>query len=109
MGVDYTANYGIGVKLQEVDFEELNLEDVECMDDYLEELPEPEGIQTEYFEVGSGSYTGEDNTYYLCIKHPMKEGVKALKTKVDLFKNYLRRNDIRYFGDVDCVGGLNIW
>tara|TARA_R110000803_G_scaffold10007_7_gene31113 strand:+ start:1898 stop:2227 length:330 start_codon:yes stop_codon:yes gene_type:complete len=109
MGVDYTANYGIGVKLESLDFEELNLEDIGCMDEYLDELPKPDGIETEYFEVGQGSYTGEDNDYYLCIKSPMSEGVKVLKTKVDLFKNYLRRNDIKYVGEVDCVGGLNIW
>ena len=109
MGVDYTANYGIGVKLESLDFEELNLEDIECMDEYLDELPEPEGIETEYFEVGEGSYTGEDNDYYLCIKSPMNEGVRELKKKIDLFGNYLRRNNIKYVGKVDLVGGLNVW
>jgi hypothetical protein len=109
MGVDYKANYGIGVKLESLDFEELNLEDIGYMGEYLDELPKPEGIEIEYFEVGQGSYTGEDNDYYLCIKSPMNEGVKALKTKVDLFKNYLKINNIKYIGEVDCVGGLNIW
>ena len=106
MGVDYRANYGIGVKLENLDFDKL---DSDYMEEYLDNLPEPEGIDVEYFEVGEGSYSGEDNDFYLCIKNPMNEGVKVLKNKIDLFGNYLRRNNIKYIGKVDCVGGLNIY
>ena len=109
MGVDYTANYGIGVKLKYLDFEEINLENIDCMDDYLGELPDPEGIQIRYFEVGGSNYTSGENDFYLCIGSPMNKGVDDLKNKIEIFKNYLKENNIEYIGDVDCVGGLNVW
>ena len=109
MGVDYTANYGIGVKLVDLDFDELEIDGVKCMSEYLDELPEPNGIYTEYFEVGQGIYTGEDNDFYLCIKSAMSDGVDQLKNKIEMFKDYLEHNNIEYHGDVDCVGGLNVW
>jgi hypothetical protein len=107
MGVDYTANYGIGVQLVNLDFEELEL-DIETMDEYLDDLPSNE-ISTYYFEVGSGSYTGEDNEYYLCFKYSFKDGLDVLESKLKLFKDYLDSNKIEYIGEIDLVGGLNVW
>ncbi len=62
-----------------------------------------------YFEVGSGDYTGEENDWYLCINEPFENGIEGFVKKVDDFKNFLSKNNISYEGDVDCVGGLNIY
>ena len=108
MGVDYTANYGIGVELISLDFDELDMDDMEYMDEYLEELPKPDNIQIEYFEVGQGNYTGEDNTFFLCVKASLTDGETEFKRKISVFKEYLEDNKIEYKGEVDFVGGLLI-
>lgn len=105
MGVDYSANYGMGVKLCIPDFEENG--EIEFMEDYLEELPKSENIDIEYFEVGDGNYTGEENEFYLCIKNPMENG--ELFKKIEVFKKYLSDNNIKYYGEVDLVGGLYVY
>ena len=106
MGVDYTANYGIGVKLVDVTFDESK--GFEDMSEYLEDLPEASDIVVQYFSVGSESYGGDPDEYYLCIKDPMEDGVEELAKKIDIFKLYLKEFNVDYIGEIDLVGGLRI-
>ena len=108
MGVDFSANYGVGVELVNIDFEELDMDGIEYMDEYLEELPEPDSIQIGYFEVGQGNYTGETNTFFLCVKASLADGETEFLRKISAFKDYLKDNKIEYKGEVDFVGGLLI-
>ena len=64
MGVDYTGNYGIGVKVIKKEFTE-DSEYYEDFNTYLDDVLENTNYY--YFEVGEGSYTGEDNYFYICI------------------------------------------
>ncbi len=109
MGVDYKGNYGIGVEIL-FDFDES--EDFEYMDEYLEhltELSKTVGLDTDYFEVGEASYSGGENDFYLIIKNPFSDGVHGLSNKVITFIEFLKSNDVDYVGNVDCVGGLNVY
>lgn len=113
MGVDYTANYGVGIKILEPDYEELGIEEgYQYMEEYIDEhLPDPpEGLELEYFEVGQEFYSGEVNDFYLCFKYSIaKDGTNALVVKKILFEQYLKDNNIETEGEVDIVGGLKIW
>jgi len=108
MGVDYDANYGIGVWLTDIDFSERK-ESIDNMYDYIENLPESKDIETEYFEIGSGAYSGEDNPICLCIKEELvKENIKNLGPLIDMFTSYLKENKIKYKGEVGLIGGIHI-
>ena len=109
MGVDYTANYGIGVRLESISYEDLEKLGYDSMDEYLDELPNNYGLELEYFETGSESYGGNDNIWFLCIKDPLGRGVRDLKNKMSMLKNHLNSNGIKYKGEIDLVGGLHIW
>lgn len=112
MGVDYTANYGIGVKLIELTDEELAAihEDYYSMSDYLDDLPKPEGIGVSWFGVGNNYVVGDDE-WFLVIDEPFEDGIDGLKHKVAIFKKWLDDNQIKYepaVSIVDQVGGLLI-
>lgn len=101
MGVDYSANYGIGFK---VEFDKQD-EDF-YLGEYLEDVLENSGYS--YFDVGSGMYTGEENDFYVILKsfHP----IETLKERSDLLRSFLlEQNLIKENQEVDLVGGLLIW
>ena len=72
MGVDYSANYGIGIKIKSIDFEDENLDkeiaELECMSELLYDKIKNEKYT--YFEVGSEDYGGEENDFYIIIRNP---------------------------------------
>jgi len=104
MGVDYTGNYGIGVKVLKKEFEEES-EYYEDFNTYLDDILENTNYY--YFEVGEGSYTGEDNDFYICISNPFEDGLN-IKDKVFAFYSFLRENNIEFEGEFNEVGGLLI-
>lgn len=104
MGVDYSPNYGIGFRVidtrpeedkEEVCFVELLYEEVDFGEDF------------EWFEIGDGDYTGEDNWYYVCLTDPFKYGLDLTKQKENLEK-FLKQNNIKTKGEFGLVGGLLI-
>ena len=102
MGVDYTGNYGIGVRIIKKEF----TEDSEYFEDfniYLDDILE--GTNYYYFEVGEGSYTGEKNKFYICISELFSDGLD-IKDKVFDFYKFLHDNTIEWDGEVEEVGGL---
>lgn len=104
MGVDYTANYGIGFLLNIPSNEELEEMELD-VDSYLEDiLPS----NTSYFEVGGGNYTGEQNDYYVIldddeINETLTERCEDLKVSL-LNEGLINSND-----KASVVGGLKIW
>ena len=106
MGVDYSGNFGIGIQIFLPEFEE----DHEWFEDetgWLDEILKDKDYF--YFEVGEGSYTGEQNEMYLCIDEPFEDGYCGLTYKAKLLIDFLEENNITYEGKVDVVGGLNVW
>lgn len=102
MGVDYHGNYGIGVRIIKKEF----TEDSEYFEDFNTYLDDTlEGTNYYYFEVGEGSYTGEENEIYVCISEPFKEGLN-IKDKVFKFYKFLGKNEIEFEGEINEVGGL---
>ena len=109
MGVDYSGNFGIGVKIKKVKFtKEMIEEGIDCMTEYLEEISSKTDLKLEYFSVGDSAYTGGDDDLYLCLKTPFKKGVYQQGDADKLIK-YLEENNIKYIGSIDCVGGICVW
>lgn len=104
MGVDYNANFGIGVQVIRKDFDE----DSEYYEDFLGWIDEQlEGSEYSYFETGSSMYGGEENDVYVVLDEPFSEGLDLTKKAEDL-KSFLQSKEIEYEGEVDIVGGLLI-
>lgn len=109
MGVDYTGNFGIGVKIIEIEFTEEMVEDgIDTMCEYMEDISSKTDIATTYFEIGEESYGGERNEWYMCLKKPFKDGVYNQQEANNLMK-YLDEDKIDYEGKIDCIGGINVW
>lgn len=105
MGVDYTGNYGIGIKIFIPELDE-NHEYYNDEIGYLESLLEDTSYS--YFEVGEGSYTGNPNDYYIEIKNPFEDGYD-IQNKVNALMTFLDEKQIESEGRVDIIGGLNVW
>ena len=101
MGVDYSANYGIGYK---VNFGELQKMDIDDPSDHLYEITYDDQRYA-YFQVGSGCYTGEENEHYIVLKKPELFDLKNLKDDLDFF---LKRHKIKADGEFGLHGGLEI-
>ena len=106
MGVDYTGNYGIGVKIFTPDLDE----DEDYDGDYLSWVDDVlEGTDYYYFEVGSSNYSGGENDIYVIINSPFENGYCGLEEKANTLIQFLQDKNIEFDGKVDVVGGLNIW
>ena len=109
MGVDYSGNFGVGVKIEEVKFTKEMIESgIDCMAEYLEEIVNKTELKLVYFGVGDSAYTGGEDDFYLCLKTPFKKGVYQ-QDEADKLIKYLEDNSIKYTGSIDCVGGIRVW
>ena len=104
MGVDYTANYGIGFRVNEPD-EEI-LEDYDgSFDEYLEDvLPRD---KYNYFECGN-SYSGYTEGFYVILKNDKIDfnlSERGLELKEFLLMHDLVNDD----AELSVVGGLKVW
>lgn len=106
MGVDYSANYGIGFKVEAT----ARLYDREDDDFILQEyLEETLSDDYRYFEVGDGSYTGEENDVYVIFRD--KVGLAPLenyKDRLDVLRKHLE-DLLLEVSEEGLVGGLNVW
>ena len=103
MGVDYSANYGFGVKViinEEEDFLgwlDETFKDINCI---------------YYFEVGSENYRGDENDIYVCIEVEdeidKNNGYNFLNDKAEELINILNEKGIQFKGVPNIVGGLNM-
>ena len=102
MGVDYYASYGIGFK---VNFESDN-EEYESLYEYLEENLNDGKYR--YFEVGSGSYTGQEDDVYIVIKEPFKDGYNNIESLGKELRQHLKELGLFIHNELDVVGGLRV-
>lgn len=105
MGVDYSGNYGIGVKVLVPELEEEH----DYFDDelgYVDNLLKD--TEYEYFEVGDGSYSGKKDDLYICFKNPFKDGYNIEDKVIELYL-FLSNTDLEVIGKVNEVGGLRVW
>lgn len=102
MGVDYSAHYGIGFKVELDDrFEE---DPAAVIDDMLKES------DYAYFEVGQGAYTGKENDYYVVLSDndsALDEGL--IERVADLKRFLIETQLISEDAKADLVGGLQVW
>ena len=103
MGIDYSANYGIGYEVSASE----DIDETDEMEDGLSEYlycEREEGFDS--FEIGS-AYTGEIDGVYLIIKEPFKDGLDltAAKERLDQEVKRLKLETDSEFG---VVGGLYI-
>ncbi len=108
MGIDYSGNYGVGIRLRKAKFtKEMINEGIDCMEEYIEDISEKIPVEVEYFETGFENYGGDNTKYFICLKKPFKKGVYQQKDSDELIK-YLDENNIKYYGHIDHVGGLSV-
>ena len=110
MGVDYTGHYGIGIQIENVDFEdenkELEFKDFDDIWEYLEEkLNEDE---YSYFEVGEASYCGGDNDLYIEIVDVFNYGLNNLEEQKNNLLIKIKELGLETKGDFGLVGGLEV-
>ena len=106
MGVDYSANYGIGVQIPD-NWIDNKLEDEDsCIDSMLADVFKDSPCK--YFGVGSASYDGGRDDYFVVIPDPFSNGIEGLIKKIEDFELFLNKKGIE-FKKVDLVGGLLIW
>lgn len=106
MGVDYSANFGIGFKLVRKEFEEGH----EFEGDFHGYIDHKlEGTVYGYFSVGSEMYTDDENDFYVILDNPFENGIDGLRQKTNELIDFLDGNDIEYDGEIDVVGGLEIY
>lgn len=114
MGVDYSGNYGVGVQ---VEFDNLfeaiaerygvDTDDAEEYTlEYLEELLEETDYN--YFEVGDGNYSGQPNEVYIEVNDVFKDGYDITEKVTNLIK-FCEDNGLTMVGEIDVVGGLEIY
>lgn len=114
MGVDYSGNYGVGVQVEfdnlynviaekyEVDTDDAEEYALEYLDELLE------GTNYNYFEVGDGNYSGQQNEVYIEINDVFKDGYDIREKVTNLIK-FCEDNGLTMIGEVDVVGGLEIY
>lgn len=111
MGVAYSGHHGIGVKIKSIDFDDENLSDeirgLEVMCEFLDEKLENERYS--WFEVGGGSYTGNENEYYVVINLPFATLISNYENEKNALYDYLDQLGITPIGDFGSVGGLEVW
>lgn len=106
MGVDYSGYFGFGIQVKKKEFPE----DSEYHEDfiyYLDDLT-TENKQFGYFEVGEGSYTGNEDEIYIYVENPFSEGYDV-SAKAKLLIEFLEANEIEYIDKPDIVGGLRVY
>lgn len=105
MGVDYSGHYGLGFQVRLPEFEE----DHEFYEDpigYLDSVCRD--TEFSFFEVKEGNYTGNENDYYVIIDNPFSNGLDVTEP-ANRLKAFLTENNIEFEGEIDTVGGLEIW
>lgn len=114
MGVDYSGNYGVGVQVEFDNLYEVIAEkyevDVDDASDYiadhLDELLQ--GTDYVYFEVGDRMYSGQPNKIFIEINDVFKDGYDITEKVTNLTK-FCEDNGLTVVGEVDVVGGLEIY
>lgn len=104
MGVDYTANYGFGVKI-------IRNEEEDFIEWLYEKLGDTKGIY--FFETGREYYGGVENEIYVCInvenEIDKQNGYEFLNGVAEELMNILKEKAIEFEGVPNIVGGLKIW
>ena len=104
MGVDYSANFGIGYKVSLSEERMINNGFGMYIANNLDE--DLRGTDYNYFETGEGDYTGEDNEHYVTIID-RKVVIQKLVSQLENLNNFLvdKGYDIESLGGI--VGGLH--
>lgn len=121
MGVDYSANFGFGVKVIQTpvprqwlidnEYEEDDADDLGLFREYLDEVLQSTRLR--YFEVGSSSYGGDG---HLVVYDPLfEDGLTKgnydinIRATADYITSTLDSLLISYEGQPTLIGGLHIW
>ena len=101
MGVDYSASYGIGYRIQEPKLKKK----YNCVKEYFEEILV--GSKFVYFATGN-ELSNSNIEYYIVAQDNLNENtdLKSIKLELD---SILNKNKIKSDGEFGLVGGLLIW
>ena len=101
MGVDYSANFGIGFQIvDECDDKDLTIRD------YLDELID--ASKYSWFETGSVAWGGRPNNFFVVLDDV--QPLNTLENRLEELKQHLLSEDFTLeSGVADIVGGLRVW
>ena len=101
MGVDYSANFGIGFQIvDECDDKDLTIRD------YLDELID--ASKYSWFETGYEDYGGSPNKFFVVLDDV--QPLNTLEGRLEELKQHLLSEHFTLEDDVaDVVGGLRGW
>lgn len=112
MGVDYTASYGIGYKVNVTITEKVKESEFWCKDyeeldvwSFLDNILE--NTEYSYFQTGSECYSGDPNEHFICIDNPFNNGLD-LTNKAKELTGFLKKHEIETLTPFDIIGGLEI-
>lgn len=110
MSVDYSANFGLGVEIDNDSFRDaVDAHDYDGM--LVECVSELNGFSYDEFHrfhYGSEAYGGGENTICIVIKDPNLNNLKELERQKASLLAMLSSNGVKH-GPFDVVGGLLIW
>ena len=104
MGVDYKGQYGIGYEVELTSMEDEDGEELSMGDGLDDRL----GDGFEWFQVGSGSYSGRPDRYFVAIVDPFANGLD-LTEKKNALDAELERIGLKPIGAFNAIGGLYVW
>lgn len=106
MGVDYDGHYGLGyrVNVPELEEDHYYFEDpIGFIENALEES------NYCFFQIGDGSYSGEEDDVYIVLNEPFEDGNLDVTQKAKELKEFILSKGIEIEGEFDVVGGLRVW
>lgn len=111
MGVDYIGHYGLGFGIETIDFESneisKDVKELETMWDLLDEKIDFDKYN--WFEVGEGSYTGEENEFYIIIKEPSFTCMEKLTKERDELIKHIYKIGLNVNTGFGVFGGLEVY
>lgn len=110
MGIDYSAEFGIGF---EVEIDEQNPPNLDKYDDSLYEfmvtgIKGNDEFDDFYISSIGNAYRGE-HQWLITINKPFKEIAQDADRYESLLRQLLQRNHLKPVGEFGLVGGLYIW
>ncbi len=107
------GHYGIGQQIKYVDFKNKDeipkgYEENESFDEFLGNFFEKKFTYGfNYFKIGEGNYTGEQDDYFIEIENVFSNGLNLTKKKKK-FDKFIKKHRFKTIGKFGLIGGVEM-